>query len=337
MVECFSKGNGGKRKICSLFFVVFLFALLIQALAFASEAPEKMIEFYCVPQVMREDSGEIDVQLNVRNLSALPDNMDALCGFSAAISWDSEQFSLKSQDGIIQTDTGMLVTDAEYVTASEENGVLRLNFLDETLEENLIKRDGVLCGFTLIAKNPKQLWNSLESYPLRFVPGSVSVVPYHTPSYSVGSFDRAAGIDTMVGGYNTIPALQVPKQDKFLTFTQGSSEMYVGETKVTMDAVPYEENGACMIPFRFLLENAGLTVDWIGESGTAVAFGPYQSLYVDMHRNHFFYNAHLCRLIPPPTERDGRIYVPAEVVRILFGEKAAVLDNGEGTVKIYIP
>lgn len=322
----------------SVVFLIFILICTMCLSGFAAEVPlETNIEFYCAPQVMREDSGEIDVWLNVRNMSTLPDTLDTLCGFSMTVAWDPEQFFLKTEGGIIHTGAGMLVKEARDITAVQRENTLSLNFLDESLGDSLIERDGVLCYFTLAAVNPKQLWNSLDSYPLRFVPGSLSVVTYHRPSFTVGTYDRIAGIDVGVSGYNVAPALQVPSLKQFLTFTEGETRMYAGENAVEMDVAPFKEGDTYMIPIRFLLENAGMTVAWDGETNTANAYGQYQTLQINLAESRFYYNAKLCKVLPPPEERDGRIFVPADVIKLLFGQQASVLDNGEGSVKIYIP
>ena len=90
---------------------------------------------------------------------------------------------------VIITDENTLIKDSSKIHATVENGVIHISYNDD---KDLIKYDGTLCRFILIANNVNALWNSFDYYPIRFVEDSISVNTYNEttePFYNIEGID----------------------------------------------------------------------------------------------------------------------------------------------------
>lgn len=324
--------RGLKRILC------LILALLIAASITVCANDEHNLKFYFSPQVMNEETGEITVDLRMKNFAlAVPSMLGEICGLTMAFEYDGEHFDIvcdENGNAVFSVFDDTLIkknTDIEVKTEGEEVSFL---FLDSTLKENLINKDGVLCRFTLKSKNANALWNSGDYYPIRFKEGSVGVVTYNLKSLDVGRFEGAEGIDGKVGGYNTVPDFAEPSVNKKFTFANEEHEVLVNDEAVTVDAAPYIENGEWMIPVRFLSENTGMSVEWNDGIMTAAAYGAYKTLKISIAESEpvVYINAAKCDVQTVPIEKNGRIYIPLELVKRLYPNASVQMSDSELTI-----
>lgn len=319
----------------------FVLTLMIAALLLVSNVSahgDNKLQFYFSPQMLHDISGEVIIDVNMRNFDMnVSDNLGELCGVTFSCEFPEEQFEVKSTDGIpvVQTDEQTLIASESDIEVKRYGNKLMFTFMDSTLMDNLIDKDGTLFRFTLIARNSKNIWDSTNYYPIRFVPGSIGVVTYNLSNYSVGRFYGAEGIDGKVGGYNVPPTLVSPSIGKRLTFTEDSFELNVDGTVMAMDVPAVSYNGHLMVPVRFFAESIGMRVEWNNEVMTASAYADYKTMKISMTDSAFYVNAARCSASTAPIERNGRIYVSADMVQALYPN--AEVSVTEGTMSIYIP
>lgn len=304
-----------------------------------ADSAQSTLQMYFSPQIMDVDTGEIVVDVNIRNVdAAIPNSLGEICGITAAWRYDAERFDIKAaEDGTLPViiDDNTLIKSMSDVTMTRDDDRVSLVFLDSTLKDNLIDRDGTICRFVLVSKDPIRLWNSDDTYPIRFIEGSIGIVTYHMPSYSVGRYEGAEGIDGKVGGYNIPPALSTPPVDKHLTFTVGEADFIIDGETVTTDASPFISNGELMIPVRFLSEGIGMSVEWNGEIMTASAYADYKTFKISLKDGKTYLNSALRELSQLPAEIGGRIYIPVSAVSVMCPN--AAINTTETGVDIYIP
>ncbi len=305
-----------------IIYIVSLILILSSVSVGAAEQPN--LQFYFSPQVMDTETGEIIVNLRMRNFAlSVPEYLGAMCGFTLAFEYDAEHFDILTDENgnaVFSVGEDTLVKKAADIEAKKADNKITVTFLDSTLKDNLIYSDGVLCRFVLKSKNPMRLWNSTDYYPIRFTAGSVGVVTYDAEDLSVGRFEGAEGVDGKVGGYNLVPDFVSPSIGKKIAFTENSSNISVNDEVLEIDAVPYKENGEWMIPVRFLSENIGMSVEWDGDVMTASAYGDYKTLKISIKdsRPVVYINAARYSTNIEPNEINGRIYIPLEVVTRLW-------------------
>ena len=307
------------KKLCAV--IVALFACMSMTVS-AQESPC----IFFAPQSMNEND-EIIVPVYTKDL---PEDNDGLCGIEFQFAYDTECFSVKTDENgtvLLGTSHAMLVQYTDIVGVSEENGVISVSYIDFGGKNSVVSRDGPLFYFTLIPKNPTALWNSADYYPLRFVPGSVNLITLDRKNFSLSGIG-AEGIDTYVGGYNVFPAFEPPEFEEEIEFKAGSSAVCVaGDTKEN-DAPPYIKD-EFMIPLRSLAETIGMDIAWDGESRTVAVFGPYTSAYFDMRGGDIYINAKLRTDLKKPEITNDRIFVPISTVQALFGESINIENNSD--------
>lgn len=311
---------------------------LVSAQILVSANTEHRLQFYFSPQVMDDTTGDIVIDLKIRNYDiSVPNYLGGMCGFNLAFEYDTNQFDvIKNENGnaIFTTDENTLVKKASDIEVKTADGRIDITFIDMTLGENLIDRDGTLCRFTLKSKNPRALWNSIDYYPIRFVPGSVGIVTYDIKNFKVGRFEKVEAIDGRVGGYNTAPNFILPEINKTITFTADSSEIIVNGETVPIDAVPFINNNEWMVPVRFLSENIGMQVEWDGDVMTASAYADYKTLKISIKEESplVYVNSARCYLATSPVEANGRIYIPLEVVTRLYPDAEITTAENQLTI-----
>ena len=301
---------------------------------------EPKLQLYFSPHVMNDITGEITVDANIRNINvALAKHLGSICAVTFAFNFNREKFDIKTNDnGVdVSLNEGAMVksiNDIESKIDSESENVT-ITFMDSTLMDNLIDNEGTLFSFTLVSKDPKSLWNSFDTYPIRFVENSLGVITYSLDDYSVGRAYNVEGIDVNVGGYNTAPLLVPNSVDKYITFTDGEGTVKVNDFTQEIDVAPYKQDGEMMIPVRYLTENTGMKVEWDGNTLIAAAYADYRTLKINMNDNCVYINSAKCSSDIKPADVNDRIFIPVSLVSAIYnGSKISYEGN---SVTVYIP
>ena len=199
-------------------------------------------------------------------------------------------------------------------------------------DKDLIKYDGTLCRFILIANNVNALWNSFDYYPIRFVEDSISVNTYNEttePCYNI------EGIDGKVGAYNKPPVLEQVSVNKSMVFSLRKSDVQVNGEVISTDAVPFVVDGMWMLPMRYFAEATNMEVEWNAEKATACAYGENKNLKVSIKGDKIYINSALWNGKEHAIEINGRIYIPLSLVQELYPN---VSTNAlENEISIYVP
>ena len=320
----------------------FIALLLVAIICFGCvtvSADSRSLVFYLSPKTMNDVTGEIVVDVKVKNFTYVSENYyDEVKAFSFVFTYDNKNFTpITNQSGKIEliVDEGTLLKTTDYITCESDmsKGQIELTYLNKA--EKQIVEDGVICRFKIKAMNVNSLWNSFDRYPFRFVPGTIFAVLSNSDDVSVKTVGDAEGIDTTVGGYNEAPSLIPSPIDKKVEFTNGKSDFYVNGGLIETDATPYISNGVLMIPLRFFAEAIGMKVEWNGDVQLAAAYGQFKSLHISMIDNNLFINSALQSVSANPEEIDGRTYIPADAIKQLY-ENVEYSFNGE-VATIYIP
>lgn len=320
--------------------ILLIILLILQITpSFAAEYEEPKVQLYFAPHIMNDITGEIVVDINLRNTSAaLPAYLGEICALTFSFDYDEYNFNIGIKDAdLVDFEVGgdKLIQKASDVETSFANGIVSFTFMDSTLADNLIGTDGTLASFKLYAKDVDALWNSFDAYPLRFVPGSVGVVTYHTPSSSVATLKNYEALDTMVGGYNKAQSFNPISVGKCITFTAGVAKVDVDGELKEIDATPYLlENGIMMVPVRYLTDSIGMQVEWDGEKMHAISQGDRKTLTVALGSGKVYINAVEVAPEVPPTEIDGRIYVPVSIIEDLYHGTEVTIDGGTAIVVV---
>lgn len=309
-------------KIKFSIFVIFALLLRVSVTILAEENPC----IFFAPQIMNE-SNNIIVPVYAKNL---PQNNDGLCGMEFEFAYDTEQFTLKTDESgrpQLMTNSTMLVQDTDIVDVSINDDVVSVSYIDFSGENNVVLQDGPLFCFTLIPKHPDALWNSEDYYPLRFLAGSINLITLDKEKFSLLG-TPAEGIDTYVGGYNAFPNFEPPKIEDKIEFKANDKAVYInGEAKKT-DSEPYVKD-EFMIPIRPFAENAGMELYWDGETNTVSLFEPYTSVYFDIRNNYIYVNAKQRIELSEPEIINGRTFVPLSTIQMIFGERLKIENNGD--------
>lgn len=292
---------------------VLTFAVFMCANTAALAAEDARVFF--APQSMNEND-EIIVPIYTENL---PKDNDGLCGTEFKFAYDTEHFTLKTdEDGrpVLGTHSQMLVQNTDVVDAFVNNGVVSVSYVDFSGENNIVLRDGPLFYFTLIPKNPNALWNSDDYYPIRFLADSVNLITFDKKNLSLSGVS-AEGVDTYVGGYNVYPTFEIPKIEDKIDFKDGVSAVYInGEEKAT-DATPYTKD-ELMIPLRALAEACSMEIDWDSDTQTVSLFYPYMSVYFDMKNGNTYINAKQRTDLGKAEIINGRTFAPVSTIQAMF-------------------
>lgn len=293
--------------------------------ALAEENPR----VFFAPQSMNE-ANEIIVPIYTKNL---PHDNDGLCGCEFQFAYNTEQFTLKTDESgkpILGTNETMLVQNTDIVEMSVSGDTVSVSYVDFSGENNVVLRDGPLFYFTLIPKSPDALWNSDDYYPLRFLAGSVNLITLDKESFSL-SGTSAEGIDTYVGGYNSFPDFELPGNEDKIEFKSGTSAVYInGEAKET-DAAPYLKD-ELMIPLRTLAETIGMDISWDGNNKCVSLFYPYISAYFDMKNSDIYIDAKQRTDLNKAEIVNDRTFVPLSAVQAVFGNSINIVNNGDSVL-----
>lgn len=310
------------KKMCVVLIAVII-SMPITALA------EENPRVFFAPQSMNE-ANEIIVPIYTKNL---PHDNDGLCGCEFQFAYNTEQFTLKTDESgkpILGTNETMLVQNTDIVEMSVSGDTVSVSYVDFSGENNVVLRDGPLFYFTLIPKSPDALWNSDDYYPLRFLAGSVNLITLDKESFSL-SGTSAEGIDTYVGGYNSFPDFELPGNEDKIEFKSGTSAVYInGEAKET-DAAPYLKD-ELMIPLRTLAETIGMDISWDGNNKCVSLFYPYISAYFDMKNSDIYIDAKQRTDLNKAEIVNDRTFVPLSAVQAVFGNSINIVNNGDSVL-----
>lgn len=322
--------------------------LMVSSCVTVGAETESKLKLYFAPQIMDDQTGELVVDVDIRNYDiAVPKSLGAICAVTFSFEYDKNKFYIKTKDDapMVMTGEDSLVKSAGDIESSidMEKGRISFTFIDSTLKDNLITKDGRLFSFVMTAKNPREVWNSTEKSALRFVPASLGLAALNVETKQVIRIYDVEGIDIKVGGYNIPPTLLPNSIDKKISFSEGETKIYVdGEEKLT-DAASFKNKNEFMIPVRYIAESIGMSVEWDGDVLTASAYGEYKTLKIrlkgDMESGEItgdvFINSSRAETNIKPTEKDGRIYIPVSVIKELYSN--AKITETENSVEIYIP
>ena len=309
------------RSICA----AFLITCLTLPLTVSAQADDEPCIFFA-PQSMNE-TDEVVVPVYTQNL---PKDNDGLCGTEFRFAYDTEHFTLKTDENgrpLLGSSSAMLVKNTDAVEVSQQDGIVSVSLIDFGGENSLVLRDGPLFFFTLIPKNPDVLWNSDDYYPLHFLPGSVNLIVLDRQNYSISGIE-AEGIDTYVGGYNVFPDFKPPEVTDKLEFNVGSPAVWVNGEEIPNDAPVYEKDGDIMIPVRFLAEALEMELFWDGETHMVSLYWPYRSAYLTMNDQNVYINARLRQDLPKAELMNDRTYIGLSVVQAFFGDSLETQRDG---------
>lgn len=307
------------KKLC-----VVLIAVII-SLPITALAAENSCVFFA-PQSMNE-ANEIIVPIYTKSL---PRDNDGLCGCEFQFAYNTEQFTLKTDENgrpILGTNETMLVQNTDIVETSVRGDTVLVSYVDFSGENNVVLRDGPLFYFTLIPKNSDALWNSDDYYPLRFLAGSVNLITLDKDNFSL-SGTSAEGIDTYVGGYNSFPDFELPENGDKIEFKSGISAVYINGEANETDAVPYIKD-EFMIPLRPLAEAIGMDISWDDDNRCVSLFYPYISAYFDMKAGNIYINAKQRTDLARTEIANDRTFVPFSTVQAIFGNSINIVNNGD--------
>lgn len=307
------------KKLC-----VVLIAVII-SMPITALAEENPCVFFA-PQSMNE-ANEIIVPIYTKNL---PQDNDGLCGCEFQFAYNTEQFTLKTDESgrpVLGTNETMLVQNTNIVETSVSGDTVSVSYVDFSGENNVVLRDGPLFYFTLIPKNPDALWNSDDYYPLRFLAGSVNLITLDKDNFSL-SGTSAEGIDTYVGGYNSFPDFELPENGDKIEFKSGISAVYINGEANETDAVPYIKD-EFMIPLRPLAEAIGMDISWDDDNRCVSLFYPYVSAYFSMKDSNIYINAKQRTDLNKAEIVNDRTFVPLSAVQAIFGERLKVENNSD--------
>lgn len=314
-----------------------ILSILICTQIFSSTAfakhQEYKLQLYFRPSVMNDVTGEIVTDINLKNVDlAVPKEKGNICGFEFEYEYDDDIFDILTDDNgnvVITTDENTLIKNSSEISAVAVDGKVHISCTDN---DNLIKYDGTICRFTLIAKNVSKLWNSFDSYPIRFVENTILV---NTRNENIESYYELEGIDGKIGAYNKSLNLQTVSVNKNIVLFLEKSDMLVNGKVVQTDAEPFVKDEMCMIPMRYFAENIGMDVEWNTEKAMACAYGENKTLKVCAEDNRAYINSALCVQEVNPILINGRIYIPLSLVKELYSNVSINMENDK--ISIYIP
>ncbi len=328
-----------KKNVLRIGFIILLTSVFFSSFSVSAANDIKMQMFFA-PGIMNEQTGEINVELNMKNYNIVVyDALGQICSVTFSFDYSLEGFDIKRDNNgtpLFTFDETTLIKSSEDVLISEPiPGRVSLMFLDETLKERLINHDGTLCRFTLLSKSPLSFWNSITTYPIRFVPGSIGLVMYNNESQNVNRLYDVEGIDNSIGAYNRYPTLVSPKLGKTISFSVGDASVTVDGQKTVTDAAPFLQGSEVMVPVRFLTENLNMEVFWDGTTRSVAAFTQFKSLTLSVSDSSVYVNSAYYYFSPGPMQVGDRVYVPISLMSKLYPESTVtVVDN---VVTIAVP
>ncbi len=90
--------------------------------------------------------------------------------------------------------------------------------------------------------------------------------------------------------------------------------VYVDGVKINFDVDPIIDNGRTLVPLRYIFESLGATVEWRGETSTAVAKKGEDTIEISIGSNVLYKNGNPTELDVGAKLLNGRTLVPARAV-----------------------
>lgn len=323
------------KKVVSILVVVIIMFSMISV-----HAADTNLQLYFEPKIMNDITGDLEVGVNIKNYDiATHISYGDIYYIGFSFIYDTEAFDIITDDvslGItVNENTLIKSTDAVKSKVDKQKGRVDFEFNVSEISEDLIGIDGTLFNFTLKSTNVSKFWNSFDTYPLRFVEGSISVKTY---DYLVGQkyvLENVIGYDCDVASYNGVPTLKTKPVNKTVEFNADSKAVIVDGEQKEMDAVPFDKDGVLMVPVRYLAENIGMEVEWNGDEMIACAYASYITLKVSLKDNKTYVNSALLKLETMPEEINGRIYVPVNIISAIYPYSTCTVEGNK--VVIYVP
>lgn len=305
--------------------IPFVVALMLILTSFCVSAAPHNLQFFFEPQIMHDVTGEITVYVNMRNFSvSVPDTYGGLCGLTFEFAYNTDKFDLVTDsngNAKIFTDNTLIKNpDVINASANTDLGTVRVLFIDNSLNDNLVFKDGRLFAFKLMAKNVSALWNSTDYYPLRFTPSTLGVITYSNAANETHRYYDGELLDGIVGGYNTYPILNPPSRDKYMVINE--YEQYL------------VQDGEIMITAGSFGEAVGMSYD-TDVSNTHCIYNTYGSVKVNDNDMTLYINSVKKNTTVTPFPKGGTIYIPLSTIYYFYPN--AEINIGDGSVEIYIP
>lgn len=304
-------------------------------------AAEDNIAIYFEPKVMNDVTGELEVDVNILNYdTSMYISYGSMYHIGFSFTYDTDAFDvINNADGEtdIRLNENSLIksADAVSVNCDDENGRVDFEFSVPKTGDDLIGNDGTLFTFSLKSTEVSKFWNSFDTYPMRFVQGTIDVRTY---DYLIGkeyTLDNVLAYDCNVASYNEKPSLTPKSVKKKIEFSAGSNTVTVDGEEKEIDAGPYEKDGILMVPLRYLAENAEMSVEWNEDEMLAVAYAEYVTLKVSASDKSVYVNNRLINTSVVPEEVADRIYVPIDLIKDVCS--GAVCSTDGNKVSVYVP
>ncbi len=155
---------------------------------------------------------------------------------------------------------------------------------------------------------------------------SESVIVKIKPNTEIGD---ATKLNTSSGKVldNKNPAASKSGAKKVIKFRNSDASMNIsagGENKkITMDAVPFIQDGRIMIPLRYTAEAMNMKIDWLQDTATVMLKDEKNSIEIPIHSNTITVNNNKYTSDVKPILKNGRVYVS-------IGNLAEALNLEEG-------
>ena len=327
------------KRIFSKIFILFVLTSVVFSTLSVLAANTVKMQMFFSPGMLDVTSGELSVDVNTWNYSKVKhESLGSICGITFAFDYSLEGFKLKVDEegnpAVFLDENTLVKSESDLSVREIAPGRVLVTYLDESLKNGLINSDGTVLRFTLISNAPTAFWNSVTTYPIRFVPGSIGFVMFHEQNGVRRLYD-VEGIDNVIGAYNLPPSLIPPTVGKTISFTVGESAVTVDGQKTEMDATPYVLENEIMVPIRFLAENLNMEVIWDSDSSSVAAFTQYKSLLLSVSDGKVYINSAYLYLVPAPQLVGDRVYVPASLVSALYPK--ATVSVSDNVVSFMVP
>lgn len=324
-----------KKCISILIISVMMFSMV------SVSAASENLKLYLEPQIMNDNTGDLDVKVNMNNFDAAGHlTYGDIYHLAFSFTYDTNAFTINTcEDGSLDVavDETTLIKniDAVKTKVDADKGTVDFEFDVPKNSEAAIGSDGTLFRFTLKSNNVRGFWHSFDKYPIRFDYKSITVNTYNYLVSKEYEVNNVIAYDCNVGAYNKAPTLQPKSVNKTVEFSANSNCVTVDGEETETDARTFIKNGVLMVPVRYLVENIGMEIEWNGEEMLASAYADYITLKISMMDNKTYINTAPVDMETMPEEIDGRIYVPVTIVSGLYPFSTCTIDGD--TAVIYVP
>ena len=296
-----------------------LFVMPILFVAVNAQTTYDRLDIYLQPSIMEVD-GSIRVAVRIRNIERVPLGISGV-GFNLNV--DTAAFTVASSPFSISDET--LITNAGDFLSNVSGGDVSFMFIDMSLGDRLITRDGILVYLNIRARAPQQFFHGAEVYPIMFHEDSIQVTMLDTVTQQIVNFYNFHVWDVNVGGqvFDTVlPQLRVPIADEvgweFRDFGYQQSILWADYREIYTDVVPFVDSGELMIPIRFLADAVSAGVQWrVVPQTVHLATVDNDIAVITVGSNVLSVNGEEVQMIRSAMIRDNRVFIPeVDAVRI---------------------